>query len=208
MREKATKILSESDFPFTNNPRYLELGEDGNYYGYKGSTYYFAPHPGDHEGAIYYFEFSNENSKLALANNFGNDARVTNLIIATNRSVTRRWVSADSKHQLWGGDGHTVLIVAKGDIDFGEYSMWITDSYWDFEGTIFWAGNNIYYRVGGTHNVTPRGGLYEYRILARMIAGKNIFITANFYPWIWIVQFDFKFGPPTPPYRVKLGRLR
>jgi len=205
LREKATKILSESDFPFTNDPTDLELGEDGNYYGYKGSTYYFAPHPGDHGGAIYYFEFSDENSKLALANNFGNDARVTNLIIATNRSVYRRRVSWDTKHQLWGGDGHTVLIVAKGDINFGNPGYIYTDSFWDFEGTIFWAGNNIYYRVGGgAHNVTPQG---EQRILVRMIAGKNISVTKNFIPWP-SVQFDFKFGPPCPPCIIKLGRLR
>jgi len=197
LREKATKILSESDFPLSTN---WEQGEDGNYYRHLSSRYFFAPHPGDHGGAIYYFEFSNENSKLELANHFGNNARITNLIIATNRSVYFE-PSQHSGSQSWGGNGHTVLIVAKGDIDLGSWPMFYSDSYCHFEGTIFWAGNNIYYLTGAGHDVHATG----IRLL-RMIAGRKIIIVGE--TTVFPLQFDFKFGPPCPPFIVKLGRVR
>jgi len=97
------------------------------------------------------------------------------------------------------------LIVAKGDINLGYPTYFYSDSYCDFEGTVFWAGNNIYYRGGSGHTVHGTG----IRLL-RMIAGRKIVLIDNGAAWAPNppLQFDFKFGPPCPPCIVKLGRVR
>ncbi|RLC10276.1 MAG: hypothetical protein DRH43_06685 [Deltaproteobacteria bacterium] len=196
---KADKILDESAFTSTS----WELKEDGNYYRRSGSRYLFGPHPGDHGGAIYYFDFSNPNSRLEPANRFGNSARITNLIIATNRSVYFYPPNHSALH-LWGGDGHTVMIIAKGDIDLGKPSYFFpcSDSYCNFEGAVFWAGNDIYYRTGSGHDF--HGSSPGTRWL-RMIADGKISIIGK--TTVHPLQFDFLFGPPCPPSIVKLGRV-
>ena len=195
---KADRILDESDFTSTQ----WELKADGNYYRRTGSRYMFGPHPGDHGGAIYYFEFTNSNSRLEPANRFDEHDRITNLVIATNRSVRFRPSNHVGLH-LWGGDGHTVNIIANGDIDLGSSVMFYSDSFCNFEGAVFWAGNDIYYRTGSGHDFHgPSPGT---RWL-RMIADGRISIpgrSTGGNP----LQFDFLFATPCPPNIVKLGRL-
>lgn len=194
---KADRILDESDFTSTS----WELKADGNYYRRTGSRYMFGPHPGDHGGAIYYFEFTNSNSRLEPANRFDDYDRITNLVIATNRSVRFRPSNHSALH-LWGGDGHTVNIIAKGDIDLGSNDMFYSDSYCNFEGAVFWAGNDIYYRTGSGHDFHgPSPGTRWLRMVADgkiSIPGKT-----TSHP----LQFDFLFAPPCPPIKVHLGTL-
>ena len=198
---KADRILSESDFTSTSWDEPPE--EDGNYYVRTGSRYMFGPHPGDHGGAIYYFEFTNSNSRLEPANRFEDNDRITNLVIATNRSVRFRPSNHSALH-LWGGDGHTVMIIAKGDIDLGKSAFFYSDSYCNFEGAVFWAGNDIYYRTGSGHDF--HGSSPGTRWL-RMVADGKISIPGRTTGGNRL-QFDFLFAPPCPPNIVKLGRLK
>ncbi len=194
--QKADRILDEGNFPSTSSTSW-PVATDGNIYRCVGTEHDFAPHPGDHGGIIYYFNFSNPSSYLALVNRFEEDDRITNLTIATNTSI-----KVGNRHattHYWGGDGHTVVIVAKRDIDFGSNPMRYTANSCNFDGVTLIAGGDIFFRASSWWTGTMEGT----RRL-RMIADGKISIPGKHstHP----MAFDFSFGPPCPPTIVKLGR--
>jgi len=200
LKAKADFIYTEDDFPEPLAPR---ISRDGNEFRHGGGTvigehFDFIPHEGNHDGAIYYFDFSEESSCLdfrMVHTTFSSSDRITNLTIASNASIVSDSTSGEVPDKFMGGGGYTFQFISKKDIGWGGPFPYGNESRGagQCDGVLLMAVGNVFLDGG-----------YGRNQIVRMIAGKSIGlgtingITRN---------FNFNTPSPCPPVFVKLGKL-
>ncbi|MCD6274326.1 MAG: hypothetical protein J7K30_16175, partial [Deltaproteobacteria bacterium] len=202
---KADFIYTENDFPPNTGE---EISMDGNRLGHVNSYGHailtFIPHECDHNGTIYYFDFSEpyllgfQFSKIE----FNSCERVTNLIVASNASIVFPPVPGHQKDGFIGGGGYTFQFISKKDIGMGGsgYSNF-SRLHGLFDGVVLMGGENIFLDIStGLYNPFTIGN-----IKVRMIAGRSIEIGSI--KKIYNKDFNFNTSSPCPPVIVKLGKL-
>jgi hypothetical protein len=199
---KADFIYTESDFP-PNSGEEISMDENiliNDTGAYSSKVLTFIPHECDHNGTIYYFDFSEpyllgfKFSRMV----FNSCKRVTNLIVVSNASIV--FPNPDNEGYFIGGGGYTFQFISKKDIGMGgqEYGFSRLDLYSSFDGVVLMGGENVFLR-------RPSGGSFI-DIKVRMIAGKSIEI-GNINKKIYNMDFNFNTSSPCPPVIVKLGKL-
>jgi hypothetical protein len=195
---RADKIINEDDFPTSYGTTYTD--EFGNTYDLMApfSRISFHPRAGDHEGRIYYFESDGEN--VQLANPEGDEAEITNFTFVSGTGI--RYYPSNTNF-IWGGENEKqVILMAAEDIDVcGDSSnpgTYTSDSRLIARGLLVWAGGDILWR----NAYWSYGDSTRY---LRMVAGGSIIVVGP--DMSFSVGYDMYFGPPCPPYHVRLGLL-
>lgn len=207
LREQADEIITADDFPISGTRE----DNDNNEYGrglifskkdgvFKMLTFpCFYPHKGTHGGKIYYFE-NNEKGGIVLSGPpADNDEPITNLTIVSEGNVY--WTAKTS--YVWGGDNEDQMVIITGEnIEFGggEQNIQNTDSYFKSEGVIFRVAGDVNWVVSGV-NIPPN---YKLRIITDGNIEFQYKIDAS---QTYEPNLNHKFGPPCPPYEVRLGHL-
>ena len=204
---RADVILTEADFPSITNQEVTDAYGNVLTRTYVFTPPTFQPHTGDHGGIIYFFD---DDVNVQLMNNNESESEITNFIFAARGNIM--WRIGNSDHHWGGENGKSVTIVSGEDIVWGgttdytsqyyvQYYQLYSDSNFNPKGVVFLAENNIYIRNTSSH------GISDYIRYVRMIADGSIILTGPGTSNIPDVLWNMKFGPPCPPYDVKLGRL-
>jgi hypothetical protein len=187
---RADKIITEDDFPADTSEQY---DENGNIYT-RGLEYLptFKPHMGDHGGMIYYFAGDVD----VQLGNIDDEGDVNNFIFASETSVL--WDPAGGVSIIWGGENeYQVTIIAGENIDFGGSKR--SEGGFISNGVVFLAGGDIRWR-----NAFYSTSSYIRNL--RMSAEGSIGIEGP-YSIPFGIAYNLNFGPPCPPYDVRLGLL-
>jgi hypothetical protein len=176
---------------------------DGNWYRDDPTSHrVFGPHPGDHNGAVYYF-VNPSNNRLTLVAIGDDDVEAWNFTVAAEASLTfSTQVGGASDDLLLGKPGEGMVhLYTTGDVGghmgFVKYQYGALGEH-EFHGVTFRIGGSFMVRPSLGDNNSPQ----KLRIIAEgLIDLYGYFAGANPY------YFRADFGPPCPPIKVGLGKL-